>query len=45
MFLSVTTPKGVKSGEATRNLREDRAVRFGQSLGIVLVTPNKNQHR
>jgi hypothetical protein len=41
MFLSIIMPRGIKT-----NKREDRAVRLGQSLGIVLVTPRKqNKHR
>lgn len=45
MFLSVIMPKGVKSDSGIKNPREDRAIRFGQSLGIVMVTPKKHQHR
>ncbi len=40
MFLSIIMPRGTKSDK-----REDRAVRLGQSLGIVLVTPKKLVHR
>jgi hypothetical protein len=40
MFLSIIMPRRMKSDK-----REDRAVRLGQSLGIILVTPKKHQHR
>jgi hypothetical protein len=51
MFLSARpfTPRGTKNGgsftnSSVTNLREERAVRLGQALGIVLVKP-KQQHR
>lgn len=40
MFLSIVMPRGMKSDK-----REERVVRLGQSLGIVMVTPKKNQRR
>jgi hypothetical protein len=45
MFLSIVMPHGTK--HSTKNeKREERAVRFGQALGIVLVTSKKqNAHR
>jgi hypothetical protein len=46
MFLSITMPRGTKNGTVLHNKREQRAVRLGQSLGIVLVTHRKqNTHR
>jgi hypothetical protein len=56
MFLSARPlmPRGTKNGSSVTNssvtnssvtdLREERAVRLGQALGIVLVKP-KQQHR
>jgi hypothetical protein len=40
MFLSMVRPSGTKNEK-----REQRAVRLGQSLGIVLVTPKNNARR
>jgi hypothetical protein len=46
MFLSITMPRGTKNGSIIQNKCEQRAVRLGQSLGIVLVTHRKqNTHR
>jgi hypothetical protein len=46
MFLSIIMPRGMKNDSGIKNKREERAIRFGQSLGIVLVTPKKqNAHR
>ena len=46
MFLSMNVPRGTKHGSMTRNKGEARAVRLGQSLGIVLVNRRKqNKHR
>ncbi len=46
MFLSITMPRGTKNGKVIQTKSEQRAVRLGQSLGIVLVTPKKqNTHR
>jgi hypothetical protein len=43
MFLSITLPRGAKRDRKTKD--EQRAVRFGQSLGIVLVTNKQTTHR
>jgi hypothetical protein len=46
MFLSIKMPRGMNYNRDLKNEGEQRAVRLGQSLGIILVTPKKqNTHR
>lgn len=45
MFLPKLVLHGMKEGSATENRRNRRALWLGQAIGIVPVTPKKQQHR